>query len=318
MSYRLRHGESLGDNLSRICRKQIERAIAIASGEKKTNDTPVHEVRKCLKKARAASRLVRKEIGRGLFQEQDRALRNVARLTSEIRDAEVRLQTVQQFQGIKRRRGRSNYAKLEGMLMLELENFMAAFAEWQTQALPMLEKARANIECWPLDSFSCKQLRRAIQRSYKEARHSLRSAQENPTTENFHHFRTKAKRLWYELRIARPINPVVIKNLTDDLDALGNLLGRAHDLSFLGDRLRRDDRSRDGQIRPRQQSAWEQEGHKLLALIEVSQGDLQRGAAELADHFFAERPRDFGERLAAWLKDWENETSPSIPKVLVN
>ncbi|HEY6071354.1 MAG TPA: CHAD domain-containing protein, partial [Chthoniobacterales bacterium] len=167
------------------------------------------------------------------------------------------------------------------------------------------------------DSFSCKQLRRAIQRSYKDARRSLKSAQETPTAENFHQFRTKAKRLWYELRIARPINPVVIKNLTDDLDALGNLLGRAHDLSFLGDRLRRDDRSRDGQIRLRQQPAWEREGHKLLALIEVSQGDLQRGAAELAEHFFAERPRDFGARLASWLKDWEDKTSPSIAEALV-
>jgi CHAD domain-containing protein len=192
-------------------------------------------------------------------------------------------------------------------LILELENFMAAFAEWQTQALPMLEKALANIDCWPLDQFSCKQLRRAVQRSYKDARRSLGSAQNDQTAENFHHFRTKAKRLWYELRILRPINPVVLRNLSDDLRAVGNLLGRAHDLSFLGDRLRCEDR----------QMAWEREGHKLLAIIEVSQEDLQRGAVELAEHFFAERPRDFSARLASWLKDWENETSPSIPEALV-
>jgi CHAD domain-containing protein len=318
MSYQLRHGQSLGDNLCRICRTQIEAAIAIANGEKKTGDTPVHEVRKHVKKARAALRLVRKEIGRGLFREQDDCLHNVARLTSEIRDAEVRLQTVRQFQGIKQRRHRvGNYAKLEGMLMLELENFMAAFAEWQTQALPMLEKAKANIDCWPLDQFSCKQLRCAVQRSYKDARRALRCAEETQRPEDFHSFRTKAKRLWYDLRILRPINPVVLKNLSDDLRSLGSLLGRAHDLSFLGDRLRRDEGSGNGRVRRGGQSAWEREGHKLLALIEVSQGDLQRGAAELANHFFAERPRDFGERLATWLKDWENKTSPSIAEALV-
>ncbi|HET9800774.1 MAG TPA: CHAD domain-containing protein, partial [Chthoniobacterales bacterium] len=104
MSYQLRHRQSLGDNLRRICGKQIERAIAVATNQKRSNDTPVHEVRKSLKKARAALRLVRKEIGRGLFREQDRCLRDVSRLTSEIRDAEVRLQTVRQFQGIKQRR----------------------------------------------------------------------------------------------------------------------------------------------------------------------------------------------------------------------
>jgi CHAD domain-containing protein len=317
MSYALKHGQTLGDNMRRICRKQIEAAIAIANGERKSDDTPVHEMRKHLKKARAALRLVRKEIGRGLFREQDHCLRNVARLTSEIRDAEVRLQTVRQFQGIKQRRGRGNYAKLEGMLILELENFMAAFAEWQTQALPLLERALANIDCWPLDQFTCKQLRRAAQRSYKDARKSLGSAQADQTTEHFHRFRTKAKRLWYDLRILRPINPVVLRNLSDDLRAVANLLGRAHDLSFLGDRLRREDRSATGRIRRGEQMALEREGHKLLAIIEVSQEDLQRGAAELAEHFFAERPRDFGARLASWLKEWENESAPSIAEALV-
>src|SRR4029077_14491337 len=150
-------------------------------------------------------------------------------------------------------------------------------------------------------------LRCAIERSYKDARRSLATAQEDPTTENFHRFRTRAKRLWYELRILRPINPVVLRNLSDDLRSLGSLLGRAHDLSFLSDRLRREDR----------QAAWEREGHKLLALIEVSQEDLQRGAAELAEHFFAERPRDFGERLASWLDDWQDQTAPSIAEALV-
>lgn len=308
MSYRLRKGETFGEGLSRICRKQIEGAIAVASGDKKTGDTPVHEMRKCLKKARAALRMVKKEIGAGLFREQDDCLRDVGRLTSEIRDAEVRLQTVRELQGITQRRNRRvTYPKLEMMLVMEFENFMAAFAEWQTQAIPMLERARAKIECWPLDHFDCKQVRRAVQRSYKNARKALARAQASPSADNFHDFRTRSKRLWYELRILRPVNPVVLKNLAEELDALGGLLGRAHDLSFLGDRLRRDERS----------SEWGREGHKLLAVIEVSQGDLQRGAADLAEHFFAERARDFGDRIGGWLEDWESNTSPSIPERLL-
>jgi CHAD domain-containing protein len=307
MSYQLRRNDSLGDNLRRICRKQIEGAIAVAQGEKRSVDTPVHVTRKHLKKARAALQLVRKEIGRGLFRQANRALRDVSRLTSDIRDAEVRLQTVHQLQGITQRRGHANYARLEAMLGLELENFMAAFAEWQTQAVPMLKKALGTIECWPLDQFGCKELRRAVQRSYKRARKALANAEANPTAKCFHEFRTRAKTLWYQLRILRPINRVVVKNLCDDLHSLGDLLGRAHDLSFLGDRLRGEDR----------ESGWEREGHKLLAVIEVSQGDLQRGAAELAEHFFAERPRDFGKRVAGWLDELEDETEPSIAQALV-
>src|SRR5882757_8692674 len=193
MSYQLQRDETLGDGLRRICRKQVELALASATGKKEGEDTPVHETRKHLKKTRAALRLVRKEIGRGLFREQDRCLRDVGRLTSEIRDAEVRLQTVRQLQGITQRRARGGYTKLEGMLILELENFMAAFAEWQTQAVPMLERARANVDRWPLDQFSCKQLRCAVQRTYKGARKALAKAEAAPTTENFHRFRTRAK-----------------------------------------------------------------------------------------------------------------------------
>ena len=251
MSYELRHGETLGDNLCRICPKQIEGAIAVAKGEAKTDDTPVHEMRKHLKKARAALQLVRKEIGRGLYRAQDHALRDVARLTSEIRDAEVRLQTVRELQEVTKRDGHGTYGNLEVMLTLELENFMAAFAEWQTQAVPLLEKAVSAVDCWALDQFSCKQLRGAVQVSYRWARRALATATADPTTENFHQFRTRAKTLWYQLRILRPVNPVVLKALSDDLHSLGDLLGRAHDLSFLGTRFGANMENRNGSAKVR-------------------------------------------------------------------
>jgi CHAD domain-containing protein len=307
MSYELRNRETLGDNLSRICRKQIESAIAVAKDEVKTDDTPVHETRKHLKKARAALRLVRKEIGRGLFQEQNRCLRDVGRLTSDIRDAEVRLQTVRQLQEVTQCHGRSAYGKLETMLTLELENFMAAFAEWQIQAVPMLEQAVLAVDRWTLDQFNCEQLSRAVQASYKRGRQALAEATANPSAENFHAFRTRAKTLWYQLRILRPVNPVVLKSLAEDLRSLADLLGRAHDLSFLGARLRTE----------HGKSKWQREGQRLLAIIEVSQSDLQRGAAELAQHFFAERPRDFGSRVTTWLQEWESKSSHSLAEALV-
>jgi CHAD domain-containing protein len=307
MSYELRHDETLGENLCRICRKQIEGAVAVAKGETKTDDTPVHEMRKHLKKARGALRLVRKEIGRGMYRTQDHALRDVARLTSDIRDAEVRLQTVRELQEVTKRDGHGTYGNLEVMLTLELENFMAAFAEWQTQAVPLLEQTASAVDCWTLDQFSCKQLCCAVQASYRRGRRALATATADPTTENFHQFRTRAKTLWYQLRILRPVNPVVLKTLSDDLHSLGDLLGRAHDLSFLAERLQ----SEHGK------SKWEREGQRLLAVIEVSQHDLQRGATELAEHFFAERPRDFSSRVGSWLQDWEGKSSHSVADALV-
>src|SRR6202030_4228029 len=138
MSYQLRQDETPGDGLRRICKKQIELAIAIASGEREANDTPVHETRKHLKKARASLGLVRNEIGRGLFRQQDHCLRDAGRLISDVRDAEVRLETVRDLQSIVRHSGRTAYRSVELALMLELESFIGAFADWQGQALPIL------------------------------------------------------------------------------------------------------------------------------------------------------------------------------------
>lgn len=308
MSYQLRQSETLGDNLRRICRKQIEEAIAVAQGQKQSRDTPVHATRKHLKKTRAALRLVRKEIGRGLFREQDHCLRDVGHLISDVRDAEVRLQTVRQFDRISRRRSRGGYTNLEEMLKFELENFRAASAEWNTQAVAMLRQAYASTDHWTLAHFNFKQLRCAVQARYRCARRALARAAANPTAENFHVFRTQTKTLWYQIRILRPVNSVVLKNLGDDLDGLGDLLGRAHDLNFLGERLRGEDG----------ESEWQQEGQRLLIALEASHRDLQRDAAELGQHFFAERPRDFGSRLASWLKTWEARRAPSFAEALVS
>jgi hypothetical protein len=45
---------------------------------------------------------------------------------------------------------------------------------------------------------------------------------------------------------------------------------------------------------------------------------LQRGAADLAEVFYSERPRDFGSRIATWLDAWVVAESPSVANTLVN
>src|SRR6476659_938000 len=97
MTYTLREDENLGDGIRRICCEQIEGALAASTKEQNDEGSPVHETRKHLKKARAALRLVSGEVERDRFRRENRRLRNVGRLVSEIRDAEVRLQTVKQL-----------------------------------------------------------------------------------------------------------------------------------------------------------------------------------------------------------------------------
>src|SRR5206468_8766913 len=129
---------------------------------------------------------LRKEIVRGLNRTQNQALLDLGRLTSEIRHAKVSLQTVRELQEVTQRDGQSTNGNLEVMLTLELENFIAAFAEWQTQAVPLLEQAASAVDRWTLDQFGCKQHCCTVQASYKRARKALAEATTDPTTENFH------------------------------------------------------------------------------------------------------------------------------------
>jgi CHAD domain-containing protein len=306
MSYQLRRNQTLGANLRRICQKQVEGALEIVRGEREAPDTLVHETRKHLKKARAALQMVSDEIGRPRFKKQDHCFRDIARLISDVRDAEVRLQTVRQLQEITRRTSQQTFHKTEELLLAELEHFMAAFADWQKQAAPQLEKLQEEIEAWPVENLDCKNIRCAAQRAYKTARHALDCAKTKPTPENFHEFRSEAKRLLYQLRILRPINPLVIGGLIDDLDSVGEIFGRSHDLYFLGERLRRD----DGQPPTR-------ETRELVAVIEATEVELQNRGLDLAERFFEERPRDFGHRLGTWLQQWLRGEAPTVADALV-
>lgn len=308
MSYELRADEAVADGLRRICRTEIMKAVEIADGTRQASDTPVHQTRKHLKKARAVVRLVRKEIGRGLFRQQDHRLRDAGRLVSDVRDAEVRLETVRELSSIKPIRNRALYGRLEEMLTLELGSFLGAFAEWQTQVIPLLRQAADTIDQWPVHEFGGHQLSQAVQKSYKRARRQLAAARKNPSPESFHDFRSKAKTLAHQLRTLRPIKPVVLKKMHAELDTVTGMLGRAHDLMFLGERLRQGN----------DHGGWRRDGHKLVAVLEISENDLQRAAADLADRFFAERPRDFGARLDTWFNEWTKRRPVSVAEALIS
>src|SRR4029079_6938089 len=91
-----------------------------------------------------------------------------------------------------------------------------------------------EIDAWPIENLDCKMIRRAVQRAYKSARDALACAKAKPIPKNFHEFRSEAKRLLYQLRILRPINPVVIGALIDDLDFVGGGFRASHHPDFLG------------------------------------------------------------------------------------
>src|SRR5438552_7962721 len=287
MSYRLKSKEQPSQGLKRIFREEIDSALRLCRHPAKERGVTVHETRKHLKKLRAALRLAAAQAGKNRHAREDRSLSQIARLMSDLRDAHVRLQTLTHIrEDMGGQSAAQPFPKIEELLAMERESFSAAFAGWRKQAIPKLQAAEKRLSDWPLDDTTWKQVCGAIAKSYRRGRDALAQVFKKPSPETFHEWRKEVKQLWYQLRLLRPLNRVVLEKIASDARTLGQLLGLDHDFAFLLARLEEE----------RSDSALQDEHAALQKLIRKRSRKLQRNATELGRRFYAEPPKAFAKR----------------------
>jgi CHAD domain-containing protein len=132
-----------------------------------------------------------------------------------------------------------------------------------------------------------------VQKTYKRGRRALKTAIKKTRTKRLHTFRKRAKELWYQLRILRPLAPAVFRELNDELRTVGDYLGQVHDLAFVAQRL--------SSIGP----ARKQGDRILKGLIDSRETELEDTALALGERFYAERPREFARRVSKYFSEWE-------------
>ena len=287
MGYCLKSREPLSKGLKRIFREEIESAVRLCRHPARQRGVTVHEVRKHLKKLRAALRLTKNEVGKNRWASEDRCLREIGRLVSDLRDAHVRFQTLIQLRGD----AKQQFPRIEELLSMERESFSAAFAGWQKQAIPKLERVGERLSRWPLSGITWKQICGVVAKSYRRGQNRLAKALKKRDPESFHVWRMSVKELWYQLRILRPLNRLVLEEIATDAKTLGELLGRAHDFAFLLVRL---DRERGDQ-------ALYDELVQLQKLIQKRGKRLHRDALELGRRFYAEPSKAFAKRISIFI-----------------
>ena len=287
MGYCLKLREPLSKGLRRIFREEIESAVRLCRHPARQRGVTVHEVRKHLKKLRAALRLTKTEVGKNRWASEDLFLREIGRLVSDLRDAHVRFQTLIQL----RDDAKQEFPRIEELLSMERESFSAAFAGWQKRAIPKLERARERLSKWPLSGITWKQICDVIAKTYRRGQNRLAKALKKRDPESFHVWRMSVKELWYQLRILRPLNRLVLEEIASDAKTLGELLGRAHDFAFL---LARLDRERGDQ-------ALYDELVQLQKLIQKRGKRLHRDALELGRRFYAEPSKAFAKRISIFI-----------------
>ena len=292
MGFRLKLREPLPDGLKRVFREQIGSALELCRHPAKQRGVTVHEVRKHLKKLRAAMRLAIPEVGKNRHSREDRCVRKIGRLVSDLRDAQVRLQTLIQLRDeTAKKPENSPFPHIEELLSLERESFSAAFAGWQKQAIPQLERVETRLLKWPLEDLTWKQVCGAVAKIYKRGQRGLAKTIDDPEPENFHAWRKRVKDLWYQLRILQPVNRVVLTEMAHDAEVLGELLGREHDLNFLWARLEKE--SSDEALRD--------ELAQVEKLIRKRGKRLRTNALELGRRFYAEPANAFAKRISIFV-----------------
>lgn len=277
----IRPGESLAAGMRRLARRHLDAACRQLDHNPDTRQA-VHETRKSLKKLRALLRLLAPELGREVYRREMRAFRDAARLLGPLRDAEVRLHTLDALIE-KSHLVAADFAEIRDGLEAAALELSRQADEPKRRVGKRLELARKRVRTWPLGALREKNLAEEIRRTYRKGRKALRTSRREATNAPaFHAWRKRVKELWYHLRIAHVyLHPSAGARIAE-IEAIGERAGEVNDLAVLRETLAAH-------------PATPQTG-RLIAAIDARLPVLQQEALEHGERFYAPKPRDFVRR----------------------
>ena len=290
-SYELLAGEPPAEGLRRLAAGRADSALenlrAAAAGEPGKG---IHESRKDLKKLRSVLRLVREGLGENLYDGENARYRKAGRLLSDARDAAARLETVDALRaragdGFPGEGTRRWSVSLGQRRRQHLEDADRPLQE----AIALVEEGRERIAQWPLDGASFELVGDGLLRAYRRGRKRGAAVAEGPSQRRVHEWRKRVKDLWYMQSVLKPLWPAMIGPAAEQAHDLSSLLGDHHDVAVLaGDATGRPD-------------LFDGDGlAELLELCRRRQAELLAEAVPLGRRIYAERPKGFLARYAAY------------------
>lgn len=292
-AYRLKPKEDVAEGVRRIAAGRAAKAVErLAELDEESLATAIHGARKDLKKLRALLRLIRKDLGRETFKVENCRYRDAGRLLSGSRDAEVKLETLRSLRdGFEDDPPPGTALLWEQALERERDEIAAGGdgAASIDEAAHLIEQGRERTGSWQLRD-SWKLLEPGLAKTYRDGRQAMTRALGDPSAENVHRWRKRAKDLWYQLRIVREAWPPLLDTTIDQAHELTELLGDHHDLAMLDEDLR--SRGDLGEREP------------FEAAISKCQEELIEAAGELGRRIYAEKPKAFRRRLKRYWIAW--------------
>jgi CHAD domain-containing protein len=295
-AYRLKRGERLNKGIRRVAHGRAASAVEQLEQSRDGDFAEsVHEARKDLKKLRSVLRLVRDDLGKKHYRQENGRYREAGLRLSAARDAEVKLQTLESVEeSLGEELPPGSLSGFHELLEAERRQSRDDNRSGEVEeAVAMIDAGRGQIADWPLERNGWSVLEPGLRRGYRRGRQGLKLTQADASAENVHEWRKRVKDLWYQLRLIQDAWPEVIGETADQAHELADLLGDHHDLALLAEQAN---------CSPGLFSKPDLE--RLLAAIDARQSELLEDAFGIARRLYAEKPKDFTRRLRAYWRAW--------------
>ena len=278
--------------MTRVAREQLRDALDHLVAVEGKRERRVHEARKCMKRLRGLVRLVRYDLGEDNYLRENATFRDAANLMSGLRDAAVRVQTLDKLiEYCGTNVPRSRFSSVRWWLVQRRRSAYTVSTDGRAvqQAVGELEHSYARASAWSIADDDWLGMSTGLKRIYARGRREYGEVYREPSNEGFHDWRKSVKYLWYHSQLLNAGNPQMFDVIAAELDHLGEVLGDDHDLVLLEKTLADEYPKGIGPSTTR----------ALRTRISAMRRQLRRTARALGSRVYVEKPRAFEARLQA-------------------
>ena len=265
----------------------------------------IHCARKDIKRVRAVLRMGRTHIAEKELRRFSELLRETASHLAAPRDAYVKVKTLKALAAhFKGQLAPRSLRHIRSRLRYDFDEEMRRFAgQKKAKAVErVLIRLTKEFEGLEVDGKGWKAIGPGVKAAYGKGRIAWQRAQIELAPEDFHRWRKRAKDLWYQVTLLRPVWPEQMDAMAHELETLSEYLGDDHDLfvlqQFLPLKCESDAERRELEV--------------LHGLIEERQRELRAAALTLGQRFYAEKSSTFCHRLAGYWHVWRQEDNRCI------
>lgn len=273
-----------------------EQIAGLLADTKDASGRGIHEARKRCKMLRALLALLSAGFEARATERAEEALEKIARSLAPVRDAEVRLQTLEYLLEVSSPRSAQRFEHVRSLLQAQAASArqLSLTPADLRDVAALARAAHTRLLALACDRKGWRAIGPGLTRSYRRGRRSLAEALDDPSPERRHRWRQRVKMLWNQLRLLQGCQPKKLGALLEKLETLGDALGGEHDLAELRQHLAQHGR------RNRSAPAFA----AIVALIDTQRARLRRAADALGRKLYAPRPTDFARQLKHAWQEW--------------